>query len=207
MTELLDLVLDEPAIVFGNSLGGAVALGYAFARPDRTRGLFLASPAGARMDEAELRRFLQAFHLTSPAEARAFLERVYHRPPWFMPLLAGEVQRLFAREVIQTFTRSVRPEHLFTTDQLRSLPMPVHLMWGRSERLMPATHLAFFRRSLPDHATIEEPEGMGHCAHLDDAAALAGKIVRFAERVTRPGSARAPVHDARSADSAGCAGD
>ena len=60
--------------------------------------------------------------------------------------------------------------------------MPIHLVWGRSERLMPPTHLAFFKDSLPPHATIEEPEGMGHCAHLDDAAALAGKIVAFAQR-------------------------
>jgi pimeloyl-ACP methyl ester carboxylesterase len=190
MSEVLDGMLDEPAIVFGNSLGGAVALSYGMARPERSRGLFLASPAGAFMDAEELDAFLRLFHLRSPADGRAFLKRIYHRAPWFAPLLAGEVHRLFARDVIQDFTRSVRPQHLFTREQLRALSVPVHLLWGRSERLMPAAHLAFFKRSLPDHATIEEPEGLGHCAHLDDAGVMADKIARFAERVATAPRAR-----------------
>ena len=39
MREALDAVLDEPAVVCGNSLGGAVALRYALDRPERVRGL------------------------------------------------------------------------------------------------------------------------------------------------------------------------
>ena len=81
MSEVLDGMLDEPAIVFGNSLGGAVALSYGMARPDRSRGLFLASPAGAFMDAEELDAFLRLFHLRSRADGRAFLEKIYHRPP------------------------------------------------------------------------------------------------------------------------------
>lgn len=46
MTEALDALLPEPAIVCGNSLGGAVALHYALARPEKVLGLVLLSPAG-----------------------------------------------------------------------------------------------------------------------------------------------------------------
>src|SRR5262249_20920194 len=78
MNELLDRVLDEPALVFGNSLGGAIALGYALARPSSVRGLFLASPAGAVMPEAELRELLRVFDMRSSDDARRFLGRLYH---------------------------------------------------------------------------------------------------------------------------------
>ena len=49
LTEALDAVLDEPVILFGNSLGGIAAIRYALARPARVRGLILCSPTGAAM--------------------------------------------------------------------------------------------------------------------------------------------------------------
>ncbi len=184
MAELLDEELDEPAIVFGNSLGGAVALSYGLARPERVRGLFLASPAGAHMSAAELEAFLAAFDVRSPAEARAFLSRIYHRTPWFLPLFAPQLQRLFARPAVRGFRATVRPEHLFTSERVRELRVPCHLLWGRSERLLPDSSLEFFLRSLPAHATLARPDRIGHCAHLEDPVDLAQRIVAFSRVVT-----------------------
>ncbi len=186
MSELLDRTLDEPAVVFGCSLGGGLALYYALARPERVLGLMLASPAGAMMSAEELDRLLSAFRLTSRADASAFLARLYHRAPWYSPLVAPDLIKLFARPVITSFTSAVRPDHLFTAEQLRSLAMPVHLLWGRSDRLMPASNLEFYRKSLPAHAVIEEPERIGHCPHLDDPGALADMIVKLAREVASP---------------------
>jgi pimeloyl-ACP methyl ester carboxylesterase len=185
--ELLDKELTEPAIVFGNSLGGALAFRYAIARPERVRGLFLASPAGATMAPADLEVFLRTFHLGSSADARAFMSRLYHKDPWFSPFIAGDVKRMFSREVIRSFTSSVRPEHSFTREDLAALSMPVHLLWGRSERLMPQKHLDFFKANLPPHAIVEEPEGFGHCPHIDDPKGLCDRILAFARRATELG--------------------
>jgi pimeloyl-ACP methyl ester carboxylesterase len=183
LTEALDAHIDEPAVVFGCSLGGAMAINYALERAGRVRGLMLASPAGATMDANELERFLKTFQLTSRADASDFMARLYHRAPWYTPLIASELQKLFARPVITSFTSSVRPEHLFTAEKVGSLTMPVHLIWGRSDRLMPPSNLEFYRKSLPGHTVIEEPEGMGHCPHLDNPAALADTICAFARKV------------------------
>jgi len=182
MRDVLDQVLDEPAIVFGNSLGGGVAIHYAIERPSQVRGLFLASPAGAVMDAEGLERFMRIFHMQSRDEALAFLGRLYHRTPWFAPLFAAEVQRMFSRDPIRQFTSSVRPDHMFSEDRLSALSMPVHFLWGRSERLMPEEHLSYFKRSLPAHAMIVEPEGYGHCPHLDDPVRLSRDIIDFARR-------------------------
>ncbi|MGK3996296.1 alpha/beta fold hydrolase [Sorangium sp. So ce1024] len=191
MNELLDRELDEPAIVVGNSLGGAVAVNFALSSPDRVRGLVLASPAGACMDEPELAALLGTFRLRSRADTRAFFARLYHRVPWFTPFVAGDVMRMFARESIVSFTSSARCEHAFTPEQLASLAMPILLIWGRSDRLMPSANLEYYRRHLPPHAEIEEPEGIGHCPHVDDPRRFAERVAAFAEAVVSRGTAAA----------------
>jgi len=183
MTELLDRELGEPSIVCGNSLGGAVALHYALRRPERVLGLVLTSPAGAAMEEAELEGLLSTFKMRSSAEARAFLARLHARPPWFAPLVAGDVVRQFSREVITSLTAAVRVDHGFKPEELAALRMPILLLWGRADRLMPASNLEFFRRHLPPHAQIEEPEALGHCPHMDAPRFLADRIAAFAEAV------------------------
>lgn len=185
MSELLDRELTEPSVIFGCSLGGAVAVNYALTRPERVRALILASPAGAAMDAEELARFLTIFRMRSRSDAAEFLGRLSRRAPWYTPFIASDLVDLFARPVITSFTASVRPEHLFTPEQLASLSMPVHLLWGRADRLMPGSSLEFYRKHLPPHATIEEPDRWGHCPHFDDPAALAEKIAEFTRRAER----------------------
>ncbi|WP_437782783.1 alpha/beta fold hydrolase [Sorangium sp. So ce1097] len=207
MNELLDRELDEPAIVVGNSLGGAVAVNFALSSPDRVRALVLASPAGACMEQAELAALLGTFKLRSRAETRAFFARLYHRVPWFTPLVAGDVMRMFARETIVSFTSSTRCDHAFTPEQLGSLSMPILLIWGRSDRLMPSANLEYYRRHLPPHAEIEEPEGVGHCPHVDDPRRFAARIAAFAEGVLARGAGAAAPEAAVVPAASGVAGE
>ncbi|WP_437550728.1 alpha/beta fold hydrolase [Sorangium sp. So ce367] len=205
MHELLDRELDEPAIVVGNSLGGAVAVSYALSSPDRVRALVLASPAGAGMQQAELAELLAVFNLRSRADAHAFFARLYHRVPWFTPLIAGDVVRTFSRETILSFRRSARCDHAFTPEQLAALSMPILLIWGRSDRLMPSANLEYYRRHLPPHAEIEEPEGIGHCPQVDDPRRFAERIAAFAwaaRSTASPGAAPSPSSAAPSPSSA-----
>ncbi|AKT43051.1 alpha/beta fold hydrolase [Chondromyces crocatus] len=192
MTGLLDKELTEPAIVCGNSLGGAVALRYALERPERVRGLVLTSPAGAIMEAAEMESLLAGFRMRSRADGVAFLERLNGRRPWYLPLLAPDIVRQFSRDVIVNLTDAIRPEHNFTPDQLATLQMPILMLWGRGDRLLPASSLAYFRQHLPRHARIEEPADMGHCPHLDNPAKLAATITRFAEDLVRTPSPPIP---------------
>ncbi len=182
MRAVLDQLIDEPVILFGSSLGGGVAIRYALDRPNNVRGLFLASPAGATMTGEEIAEFLKVFDLRSRRDALALMKRLYHEMPWFGPLFASDVQRLFTREAIKSFTSRVKPNHFFSPEDLGAITMPVELLWGQSERLLPAHHLDYFKRHLPKHAIIHEPEGIGHCAHLDDPKQLADRIRRFASR-------------------------
>ncbi len=172
-------VIDEPAIIYGNSLGGALAIKYALARPERVRALVLVSPAGAALSETAFRALLATFDVKTPLEARRFLEKLYHRPPWFLAVVAREFPHLLANPAVLEILASVKPEHAPTRDELQSLAMPLLFLWGRSEKLLPASALAYFRENLPAHAVIEEPEGYGHTPQLEVPARLAERILEF----------------------------
>lgn len=190
--DALDGLLTEPAIVLGNSLGGAVALGYALRRPERVRGLVLVSPAGAQLAADEWRALVAAFDLSSTEEARRFLERVYHRPPWFLALFAHEFPALLRRPAVREILASATPEHSPTPDALAALTMPILLLWGRSERLLPASALAWFRQHLPPQTVVEEPEGFGHAPQLEQPVRLAARVVEFAKDCVGSGGVSTP---------------
>jgi pimeloyl-ACP methyl ester carboxylesterase len=183
LAELLDREIDEPAILCGNSLGGAVALRYAMARPEKVRGLVLCSPAGAQMTKPELDGILASFDLRSRADAREFFTRLHGKAPWFAPFLAGDLIKHFARPAFQALRDSARNAPLLTTEELASLTQPIHVVWGRGDKLLPASNLEFFRKSLPSHAVVEEVYGVGHCPHLDAPRALVRRIVAMAQSV------------------------
>ena len=190
MVGALDAVLDEPAIVCGNSLGGAVALAFAIRRPERVRGLALVSPAGARLEGEAWQRLVDTFDVSDRLRARRFLERVYHRPPWFMPLAARELPAVLGRRAVRDLLETMTPQHGPAAHDLAALAMPVLMLWGRSERLLPGEALTYFREHLPAHAVIEEPHAFGHAPQLEDPARVAARLVAFARDVTAGTAAR-----------------
>jgi pimeloyl-ACP methyl ester carboxylesterase len=179
----LDDVLDEPSVVYGNSMGGLAAVRYALARPAQVRGLVLSSPGGAAMDDAELRRFASGFSLTSHDEALGFVDRMLARKSRFRQLLAWGVRRQFGDPRVRALLSALAPADLLQPEELAALPMRVLLVWGRDERVLPREHFEFFRRHLPGDTRIEQPEGFGHAPYLDDVGAVARQILAFVAEV------------------------
>ncbi|HZU85406.1 MAG TPA: alpha/beta fold hydrolase [Polyangiaceae bacterium] len=201
----LDALVREPIILVGTSLGGAVALHYALARPGQVRALVLVSPAGARASEEEWREIKRAFDVASRADGRAFLQRLYERPPWFLPLVAHEISSTLGRPAVRELLEAANNDHLPPPEELGALAMPVLLVWGKAERLLPESHFEYFARHLPKHAVIERPAGFGHCPHVDAPAELARRIVAFARaaRADRTGRQQFVAAPGRPLDVAG----
>ncbi len=179
VAEVLDALLDEPAIVAGNSLGGATALSYAATRPGMVRALYLTSPAGGALDHdaTDLR---QRFSLRTTRDARAFVDRVLARPSPIAPLLAHVIRAQAASPAIADVLADLHVHGGVPASDLRGLTVPVTMMWGRDDRLLSPAAFAFFRGNLPAHATIVEPDGIGHCPHLDAPGHLARALTNFA---------------------------
>jgi pimeloyl-ACP methyl ester carboxylesterase len=178
----LEALVSEPFLLVGNSLGGGMALQHAMECPDKISALALLSPAGARISDTEWDDLLRSFQIESTAEARNLLVRLYHRMPWYMPAFATGVRATMQRQAVRDILASAKLADLPAPERLRALSMPVLLLWGRSERLMPPSALAYFREHLPPRTLIEEPLGFGHCPHFDDPARLASRLVEFAQQ-------------------------
>jgi pimeloyl-ACP methyl ester carboxylesterase len=178
--EAIDATLDEPAIVFGNSLGGLTSLRFALAYPRRVRGLFLTSPAGAPSTPAELAEIAAKLRIKSHEDALRFFEIVLHEKPG--PLrhaVAWSLRRRYGTSGLRALLGDIEKAKPLEPEELAKLEVPVHLFWGRSERLLPPSHLAFFRQHLRG-ATIEEPYGFGHSPDLDSVNDVARRIIAFA---------------------------
>ncbi|MGZ3419480.1 MAG: alpha/beta fold hydrolase [Polyangiales bacterium] len=184
-TDGLDAALDEPTVVVGNSLGGAVALHYAIARPHRVRALIMVSPAAARMSEGEIDALRSSFAIKNRRDAVRFLDRIVLDAPFLMRVLAHELVEMLGRKHVREILESASPDHAPEPHQLAKLTMPILLVWGREERLFPPTALEWFRKNLPPHAQILEPAGFGHAPHLDRPADVAATIEDFVRSLPR----------------------
>jgi len=183
MNEAIVELAPEKVILIGNSLGGAVAIAHAVAHPEHVAAVVLLSPAGAHATDEEWAALRKTFDITSRAEALRFLDRIYHRTPWPMKLLAHEMPHWLNRRTVRALLGNASNADAVVPDALRALTMPVFLFWGKSERLLPTTMLAWFKEHLPKHAVIEEPEGFGHCPHFDGPTRLAARITGFLDNV------------------------
>ncbi len=195
LVESLDAVIDEPAILSGNSLGGYTALRYALLRPHKVRALMLAAPAGAGMAPAELEALRARFRLTSHAEALAFVDALFHRRKRSRHFYAVGLRKYFALPQTVAVLAAMRSPTLFTPEELQTLRMPILFLWGESERLLPIQCLRFFEQHLPAHAVVERVPGWGHSGFLDDPKGFALRLMRFASDVA---ALRAPENRTRT---------
>jgi pimeloyl-ACP methyl ester carboxylesterase len=147
------------------------------------RGVFVTSPAGAVVGPEAIAEIRRAFEMRSVGEARQFVDRVVARPSRLGPAFARIMLARASSRSIGDLVRTFGDHHAIDPAELARLAVPVRMIWGRDERLLPPAALAYFKEHLPAHATIAEPAGIGHCPHLDDPARLARLIAAFTRRV------------------------
>lgn len=180
LVEVLDAEMGQDrALVFGNSLGGALALAYAQFRPDNVQKLVLVSPAGAPFaSEAEREAVIQTFHMDTWAKATDFVHRLHARPTWYARFIARDVARNFARPALRSLAQGFRNSPSQSPESMALIQAPSLLLWGRGERILPPSAVAFFRAHL--RGKVEEPDDWGHCPQLDRVPSLAERIHRWA---------------------------
>ena len=180
--DYLDRVVRRPAFLVGNSLGGAMAIATAWARPDLVEALGLVSPAGARVSSERMDALVHSFDVKSVAEARALTRRLFHRAPIPLLVFAGELRRMYGSAAVQQVLGPGRPRDFLAEEMLAGLAMPTLLIWGKSEKILPYEGLEYFRAHLPKHAEVHEVAGFGHLPQLEKPDQLVKLLLAFARR-------------------------
>lgn len=190
--ELVDAVadalasrLDEPAILFGNSLGGATAVRIAGTRPELVRGLFLVAPGGAPMERRERAQFLSRFDMQDHGAALEFVDGLFAEPHPLRHMLAWGTRRKFAHPQTRALVARLDDRAFLVPEMLSALRMPIHVVWGGADRVLPPEQLGFFRAHLPAHARVEVVHHYGHTPQIDHARDLHVRLRRFVDRVAR----------------------
>lgn len=186
---IVDGLLDEvgePAVVVGTSMGGALALRYALARPRRVKALVLCSPAGAPLDGDALETLRGQFAMDHARAGHDFVDRLFAGRPPARWLVGRAVRDRLSRPIVQQLLAAVGPEDFLSPADAATLAPPTLLLWGTAERVLPDSCLTWFRNHLPSGAKIEQPEGWGHSAHLEQTEALVQRVCAFVDRVAPP---------------------
>ena len=185
LEEGLRAVLPEPAVLLGNSMGGLEAVRLATRMPELVRGLFLASPGGAPVDQAGLARLLETFAIGSRREALDFVDLFLGREHALRSVLAFGVAARMASPTLRQLLGNVTPEDMLTADEVRSISCPTFLFWGAQDGVLPREQRDFFLRHLPADMKFASPARYGHSPHLDDLGGFAKVVLRFLHALPR----------------------
>ena len=163
----------------GNSLGGALALFVAHARPDLVAGVAGLNPAGAELSE-EAMRVLPARFPDPAAGAALMAQLLFHRTPWLFWLVARDLARGWETDTVQRIIDDARrgTDRSLGVEVLTQISAPVLILWGAQDRLLPRSSVDDFRRLLP-HARVELIEGCGHIPQLERAGLTRRRVAAF----------------------------
>lgn len=165
------------ADVIGISLGGWIALKIAAEHPERVRRLVLVSSAGLQFPTT-LRE--TSFSASNLDELRASLALQTDNAKYAPEFVLRDFLR-HSREKGWIGRRSMR-EALSGRDlldrKLQRVRMPVLLVWGTNDRIIPFSVAASMQRELP-HAKLIALRGCGHLAIVECREEALPEILRF----------------------------
>jgi pimeloyl-ACP methyl ester carboxylesterase len=196
--DLLGLLGFERGTVVGHSLGGGIALQFAYQFPEYTERLALISSGGLGKEVHPLLRAaaLPGSELVLPLIAHdraiqlgsavaAFFERFGFSPGSDLAEGARGYASLADADTRRAFLHTLRAvidlagQRVSATDRLYLAErMPTLLVWGTDDPIIPIEHGHFAHEQIP-HSRLVEIPGAGHWPQLDDPPAVVAALRDF----------------------------
>jgi pimeloyl-ACP methyl ester carboxylesterase len=176
-TNTLDL---GPFYLVGHSIGGGIALHYAFRRPERISALILVNSFCLGKDIALWVRILSAsalcrsFGQAAVAILRA-IKWLAHQF-WAPFRFAGAVSKI-KMDMGRTMT-NLNGQSNVLQDQLPELTMPTLVVWGAKDIIVPARHAYEAAMSIPD-CQLHVFEDCGHSAYKQRIPEFSQVVIKF----------------------------
>lgn len=180
LSEFLDSQDDEPLTLVGHSFGGWLCAWFAAANPGRVQHLVLVNSAGIYFRGIESLR--EMFTLESVDDTERLLNTMWYRYPWYLRPLTGAIYQELTRRHVNEIVASIEADDLLT-EELSRLVMPVSLIWGRKDGIVPLEVVDTLLRLVPC-ARVFYLERCGHVPQLEKSEQFAAQLNQVLRRVS-----------------------
>jgi pyruvate dehydrogenase E2 component (dihydrolipoamide acetyltransferase) len=169
--------VDVPrAHLVGHSMGGAVAIEFAFAHPQSTLSLTLIASAGLgpEINSEYINGFIAA---DRRKEMKPVLDLLFANPGLVTRQLVEDLLKYKRLDGVETSLSAIASELwpggrqvISLRDRLNGLSIPVLVVWGAEDRILPVSHAQGLSKSV---------EILAHCGHMAqmEAAAKVNQII------------------------------
>jgi pyruvate dehydrogenase E2 component (dihydrolipoamide acetyltransferase) len=166
----------------GHSMGGGIALHFANWQPERVASLTLIASAG--LGEEINAAFIDGFvKMERRREAQEVLRLLVHDPDLVSRAMVEDVLRYKRLDGVTGALTAIAAEWFPGGEQCTtlgevatSLSMPVQIIWGREDRIIPVAHAEALAGKVPVHVL-----DAGHLPHMEKSAEVNRLIARFLE--------------------------
>jgi pyruvate dehydrogenase E2 component (dihydrolipoamide acetyltransferase) len=185
LADTIEAAVDALAIermhLVGHSMGGALAALTALRRPERIASMTLIAPAGfgPELNTAFIDGFVRA---ARRREAIEVLNQLVHDPALVSRAMVEEVLRYKRLDGVTAALTTIAGawfaggrQALDLTGRIDALTLPVQLIWGRDDRIIPVAHAEARASRWPVHILDET----GHLAHLEKSGEVNRLIKAF----------------------------
>jgi pimeloyl-ACP methyl ester carboxylesterase len=180
VVEFMDALGLKQVDLGGWSMGGAIAQHVAAAHPERVRRLMLFDSAGLWVLPAWN---LELFTPLSSAELKQLDDLLMPDPPKVPGFVARDILRVLNDRawIIHRALESMLTGQDATDKLVPLLKMPVLLLWGREDKIVPLSQGETMHAMLPQ-SELDVLPGCGHLAPGQCAAQMAPRVIDFLKK-------------------------
>jgi pyruvate dehydrogenase E2 component (dihydrolipoamide acetyltransferase) len=155
----------------GHSMGGMVAASLALAVPERVASLALVASTG--LGQEINREYIDGFVAAERRrDLKPVLELLFADPGLVTRQLVDDVLKYKRLDGVDEALRAIAADAYpdgrqsrVIADRLTELDVPLLVVWGREDRVIPAAHA----ERAPEGATVRVLDGQGHSPHMEAA--------------------------------------